>query len=163
MSDQRRIGYGYNRAARAFQAAAVDDVFIDTDRTGRSEREVLLRVGLRRGDTLVLLAAGDLGSGKGLRNIRAALEARGVSVEVSKPKGGDAPVMGRPPAARLADDEWKRLERMWRDPATDGAYLITQGCKVMGLNPAAQADREKARHRMYRRFKVKRGQTKERD
>lgn len=158
MSDTRRIGYGFNRTARAFEAAGVDDAFIDTDRTGRGERQLMFRVGLRRGDTLVLLALGDLGAGKGLRNLRAELEAKGVTVEVHKPAPAEPKPMGRPSAAGLDDETWERLRVMWTDPATDGAYLLTQGCKAMGLNPTKQADRDKARYRMYRRFKVKRGQ-----
>lgn len=156
MGASRRIGYGANRKPADFASAALDDLYLDTERTGSVEREVMVRIGLRRGDTLVVLKISDLGAGKGLRNFKAAMADRGIEIEVFQPPKPEAARQGRPPAARLQDADWERLEAMWRDPASAGGYIIDKACGLMGLDKDDKKDREKARQRLYRRFKVKR-------
>ena len=152
--DAKRIGYGINRRPRDFFAARLDEVFLDGPKTDRSEFHQMVRFALRRGDTLVVLQISDLGAGKGLRNLRAALEGRGVTVEVFQPIEDKRPP-GRPPAADLSDDEWARLGRLHHDVTIDGAYVVTQACKAMGLDPEDPKARHRVRSRMQRRFKAR--------
>ena len=66
-----RVGYGYSRHEDDFKGADVERVWIDHKGTERLERADMLREGgLRSGDTLVLLSAGDLGRGGELPGLR---------------------------------------------------------------------------------------------
>lgn len=113
---------------------------------------MLVRIGLRRGDTLVLIRMGDLGAGKGLRNLRAALEQRGVTIEVFEPEPDEPRPRGRPEKGGLDDHAWSRLEKLWRDPAVDGGYTITKACEAMREDPSDRKARERVRLRLHRKF-----------
>lgn len=152
MSDTRRVGYGFNRTPADFFAARIDDLYLDTDRTERAERAHMVRIGLRRGDTLVVIGVGDLGAGKGLRNLRAALEQRGVSIETFEPPQEDKRPPGRPAKGGFGDEDWERFGRMWKDPATDGAYILRKACQEMGEDYEDKKARERVRHRLLRRL-----------
>lgn len=154
MSAGRRVGYGIGRKPADFAKADLDNLYLDTDRTRRIEREIMVRIGVRdhQGDTIVVLQISDLGAGKGLRNFRAAMADRGVSIEVFKPEPDEAPPRGRPPAGKLDDDTWGRLEAMWRDPASDGGYIVDKACEAMGEDMSVRSAREKVRLRLHRRF-----------
>ncbi|MEM6625016.1 MAG: hypothetical protein AAF674_22595 [Pseudomonadota bacterium] len=152
MSDGRRVGYGIGRKPADFAEAGLDDLYLDTDRTRRVEREIMVRIGLRSGDTIVVLQVSDLGAGKGLRNFRAAMNERGVDIEVFKPDPGQVPRRGRPPAGKISADDWDRLGNMWRDPASDGGYIIRKACAAMGEDYDDDKARNKVRLRLHRRF-----------
>ena len=109
---------------------------------------------LRAGDTLVLLAIGDLGAGKGLRNMRAELASRGVGVEVVEPvKEASQPApRGRPPAWSPDPSDDERFGNMWRDPSVDGAYIIDRVAEVMGEEANTRPQRERIRQRLLRRY-----------
>lgn len=106
-----RVGYGINRSDRDFAKADVARLYIDTDRTERMERADLLQYGLRRGDTLVLLAAGDLGRGAELPAIRRILEERGVTTEIVQTKPKRQP--GRPPEFAPNDEQDRLIRGLW--------------------------------------------------
>lgn len=152
MSDVRRIGYGFNRSPADFFAAQVDDVYLDTDRTDRYERGHLVRGGVRRGDTLVVLQISDLGAGKGLRNLRAALEQRGVTIEIYQPPQEEKRPPGRPSKAGFDEEDWERFRLMWKDPATDGSYILRKACQEMGEDYDDKKARERVRQRLLRRL-----------
>ena len=108
---QMRIGYGFNRASADFAKAKVEDLYIDTRDTDRGERADMLISGrLRRGDTLVLLAPGDLGRGAELRPLRILLAERGVTVEVQIE---DSRPRGRPNEFEPDPDQNKRIRKLW--------------------------------------------------
>lgn len=147
-----RIGYGYKRRKADLEAAGAEKFYLDGDQTRREERVDLFR-DLRSGDTLVLIAMSDLGAGKGLRNMRAEIERRGVAVEVVEPAKAEEPKpMGRPRAGGLSQEDWDGLEVRWRDVSVDGAYLLDEACKKMGEDQTDRKARERVRQRLLRKF-----------
>lgn len=152
MGDSRRVGYGFNRSPADFYAARVDDLYLDTAKTDRFELTHMVRIGLRDGDTLVLLRISDLGAGKGLRNLRKALADRGVKIEIFEPEPDEKRDRGRPPKGGFDDEDWARFGRMWADPATDGGYIITKACQEMGEDQSDRKARERVRQRLLRKL-----------
>ncbi len=148
----KRIGYGLNRKPADFAEARTDKLWLDTSRTSRVEFEDMVRFAVRPGDTIVVLRISDLGAGKGLRNFRAAMEKRGVNIEVHTPKGEMPKKVGRPAKGKLTDEQIKRFKRLWKDPATQGKYLIQQACEAMGEDPNDAKARERVRQRLHRKF-----------
>jgi len=84
-----RIAYGYNRGDRVFDRHNVDRVFLDTSQTKRVQRyEMMHKLGLRRGDVVVVWHERDLGRGMELKQIREHFAALGVTIEaVGTPNG----------------------------------------------------------------------------
>ncbi len=120
-----RIGYGYNKAESDFASANVDRVYLDTKTTDRMERSEMLRRGLRGGETLVLLAKGDLAAGTDVRSVNRKLVELGVTVEVIEaPSDKPKRPRGRPaqfaPSAR-AD---KHIRALWYEPAFHKAAFV---------------------------------------
>lgn len=116
-----RIGYGYGRTSEDFGRAKVDKLYIDTAFTEREERNDLLLRGLRPGDTLVLLAIGDLGAGKGLAAIRRRLREVGVIVEVFEQRSGDKRPPGRPAQFSPTPEQDEKIRELWY---MDGVYAM---------------------------------------
>lgn len=152
MGDTRRVGYGFNRSPADFYAARIDDLYLDTRQTDRGELAHMVRIGLRSGDTLVLIRISDLGAGKGLRNLRKALEDRGVTIEIHEPEAEEKRPPGRPTKGGFDDADWKRFGKMWADPATDGGYIITKACQEMGEDADDRKARERVRQRLLRKL-----------
>jgi hypothetical protein len=148
-----KLGYGYKRRIAELEAVGAERVYIDGDNTNRVERRYLFR-DLRKGDTLVLIAMGDLGAGKGLRNMRAELEDRGVDIVVATPPEDDQePVQrGRPSAWLPTPEEDDRLRSLWTDVSVDGGYVIDLACAAMGQDKKDRKSRERVRHRLLRRY-----------
>lgn len=115
-----RIGYGFNRSSGDFVRARIDRLYIDTRDTERAERSDMLRVGIRSGDTLVLLAKGDLGRGAELPPIRRRLAERGVSIEVYK-DDTERRAPGRPADFNPSPTQDKRIRSLWYDV---GVYTL---------------------------------------
>lgn len=148
-----RIGYGFCRRPGEFYGLDCRVLYIDGENTNRSERSEMFRRGIRKGDTLVLLKIGDLGAGKGLRNMRAELESRGVEVEVATPPPEAPKRMGRPLAWEPTSDEVERLRALWADVSLDGRYVVGVACEMAGENAEDAKVRERMRQRLIRRFK----------
>lgn len=148
-----KIGYGYKRKTATLEAAGAERVYIDGEGTERIERRYLFR-DLREGDTLLLLATSDLGSGKGLQNMRAKLASRGVEIEVAAAPEKETPPskMGRPSAWSPSPEADDRLRSLYLDVSVDGGYVINLACAEMGLDSTNQKHREMARQRLLRRY-----------
>ena len=116
-----RVGYGFGRTSEDFGRARVERVYLDTAFTDRSERTDMLKIALRTGDTLVLLAMGDLGAGAGLRAIRRRLQDLGVTIEVLSPDEGEKRPPGRPAAYDPTPEQDERIRDLWY---MDGVYTM---------------------------------------
>jgi len=139
-----RIGYGYERAESLFSGLDVGRVLIDTNRTYRTERASLFTPGMMRpGDTVVLLALGDLGKGFGLTRFRAMLEAVGVELEICPPDVAHAK-RGRPATFNPDDQQQDQIRTLWRDPAFTLAYVLKRTGEIMGY--------EVRRHQLSHRY-----------
>lgn len=114
-----RVGYGFGRTERDFGRAKVDRVYLDTAFSERTERADMLRLGLRRGDVLVLLRPGDLGHGKDLINVRQMLADMGVKIEIGQGLEDKRPP-GRPRAFEPSPEQDERIKGMWY---AQGIYL----------------------------------------
>jgi hypothetical protein len=110
----RRIGYGYERQERDFAHAGCDLVYIDSEKTNRCERTELFRLGLRDGDTLVLLARGDLGKGRQVTGFIQEAERRGAAVRVAK-RPPERPAH-RPRGFEPPENEDAEILAMWKNP-----------------------------------------------
>lgn len=116
-----RIGYGYNRGDAAFRAADCSRLFLDTKATKRSERhDMLHKMGLRHGDTVVVVRESDLGWGRELQQIRAFIEAAGATIE----------------QLRVTTEPKKAAQRGMADGAKEVArpYWHLPGCSINFIN-----------------------------
>ncbi|MEL7299394.1 MAG: hypothetical protein AAFM92_03330 [Pseudomonadota bacterium] len=147
-----RIAYGFNRPEKALRRLNADRFYLDGPGTDRIERRYLLR-DLRAGDTLVVLAISDLGAGKGLRNMRAELDARDIAVEVVEPeKEQPKRPPGRPSAWNPSPADDDRIRALYDDWTIDGGYVIDQACEAMGEDKSQRLARERVRGRLLRRY-----------
>lgn len=145
-----RVGYGFKRKRSDFDKANVEKVWIDHHGTGREERTDMLVVGIRPGDTIVLLAPGDLGAGGEIPLIRREMQERRVTIEVVPLTKETAPP-GRPPAFKPDAELERRLKRLWTDGRYGGRYVLDKGCEAAGWKPT-KANREKMRMWLYNKF-----------
>lgn len=122
-----RIAYGYRRAEKDFAKADVETIYIDTPKSDRNERrEMFQGGGMRHGDTLVLLAKGDLGYGRELKRMRERLEEMGVSIEYVEAIEVEAPTRprGRPVGFNPTPDHDREIKEAWHDEDRVGSYAI---------------------------------------
>ncbi len=127
-----RIGYGYERPELLFNRLDCDRVLIDTSKTHRLERASLFAPGmLRAGDTLVLLALGDLGRGFGLSKFQAMLERHGVGIEICPPEKAEG-MRGRPRKFNPDGNQDDQIRTLWRTPAYTLAYILKRASEIMG-------------------------------
>lgn len=115
-----RIGYGFGRTSADFGRAKVTRVYIDTAFTDRDERRDMLQHGLRSGDTVVVLALGDLGKGADYRAVLRRLHEAGCKVEVLD-KTRKPETRGRPKAYDPTTDQDARIRELWY---ADGIYQM---------------------------------------
>lgn len=141
-----RVGYGYGRSVREFDDAGVERVRIDREGTDRLERTDLLRDGLHEGDTVVLLAKGDLGSGGELLMIRAELERLGVAVEVVEKERKRA----RPGPKALFDPDPEadtRARLLWKDTKYSASHVLKEIARITGYAGTDKQLRNALNHR----------------
>lgn len=110
----RRIGYGYNRQEKDFAGHRVDRVWLDNHKTERLERSDALELAARPGDTIVVLARGDLGQGAEIPRIIKFIEGRGLTLEiVENAKPEPAAKRGRPTNFKPSALQSRRLRNHW--------------------------------------------------
>ena len=125
-----RVGYGYNRIEKEFAHASCDRVWIDGQHTERQERSTMLGMGLRKGDTLVLLARGEL------------------TVDVCPPEKDQPKPRGRPKKFDPTPEQDEEIRRLWADPVMyTRAYVIMRATEITG----APVDRNALYHRYGKR------------
>lgn len=106
-----RIGYGWKRHENEFKHANVDRIFIDFPSDDRGRRYTAIAACFP-GDTLVLLAKGDLGFGGEIPMLRTQLREHGVTVEVCEPdKSKGSP--GRKPTFDPTKEQLSDLTSWW--------------------------------------------------
>lgn len=77
------IAYGYKRADRDFKAHNPDRLFIDAPGTMREGRyDMLHKLGIRKGDTVLVFSEKDLGGGREISFIRDFITDAGGSIRV---------------------------------------------------------------------------------
>lgn len=127
----KKIGYCYRCNPADLEAAGCELVYVDTPKTDRLERRDMLKMGLRKDDTLVLLKPGDLGAVGELKRLREQIEAMGVTIEIYEP----AKPLRRPGAPRKYDPEPELRERigvMWHDLDLSGPYVLRRAQELVG-------------------------------
>ena len=128
-----RIGYGLNRIEKEFADANCDQIWIDGQHTERQERSAMLATGLRNGDTLVLLARGDLGRGGELSIIYRALADRGIDVDVVKPFSEKPKRKPGRPGFSPTPEQDAEIKKLWADPVLYTlAYVIRRVEQITG-------------------------------
>lgn len=136
MGDERvRVGYGFRRPDKEFDKLECDRLFIDTHGTKRIHRTEMLKLVRDRDCVVVLVASGDLGSGKE----RAALNVRieqdyGGIIELPKDRGV-APARrrpGRPTRHTWTSEEKQAVCPLWTDPDYSQQYVIDRASEVIG-------------------------------
>jgi hypothetical protein len=128
----------------------VAQVYLDWDRERRDRRRMFAN--FRAGDVLVLLRPSDLGAGMGLHNMRADLEAKGVTVEIAPAAPKPPAPKGRPPAWKPDAETDARFRALWADVAVDGGYLLDLACDDMGEDKTDKKARERVKQRLQRRY-----------
>lgn len=137
------VYYGYNRSDRDFRPlkAPADMIFIDDVKSERSARRAaFIRLEDAGGGTLVLLAYGDLGSGREIAGLKAHLAAIGATVEGPDERGevkrAERRAVASPLSKRFAppDDVDAEMRRRWRLPGMFSTeYLIAWLARDHGL------------------------------
>ncbi len=142
-----RIAYGYERAESLFKDLDCDRVLLDTAKTHRMERASLFAPGMMRaGDTVVLLALGDLGRGFGLAKFQAMLEQHGVGIEVCPPEKVEG-MRGRPSKFNPDPTQDDQIRTLWHTRAYTLAYVLKRAGEIMGHS----VERHQLSHRYGRR------------
>lgn len=118
----KRIGYGFNRSDREFDALNIEPLklFIDLPGSERPERRGMFAALSNVDDAVVVLVAnGDLGAGREINLLRKEIERLGATIE--GPQDRDAPAApaprGRAPKFVPDEDADKTLRDMWQRPA----------------------------------------------
>ena len=111
----------------------------------------MLQLGLRAGDTLVLLAKGDLGRGGELAMIRSSLKESGIAVEVAEHEAPPAKQRGRAPAFSPNEDQDKTLKKLWHDVSYPGPYVQRRGCEMADWGDSGE-NRTKMRNFLNNRY-----------
>ncbi|MEM1040943.1 MAG: hypothetical protein AAGI12_15900 [Pseudomonadota bacterium] len=140
MTDGIFIGYGFNRDERDFAHTKCERLFLDYDGkarivkgrkrapdTERVFRDDLIEMGLRPGDTLVVLDMKDLGQGNHLK----VLERMGNPIVVD-PLEVEPAKLGRPYVhAPPTREQFKRLRLLWTGPRKI-ASVLEEASQIMG-------------------------------
>ncbi len=127
-----RVGYGYERAESLFKDLGCEEVLIDTEKTHRTERASLFKLGrLRKYDTLVVLALGDFGRGFGLAKFRRLLDDLGVTIEVCPPEK-IAGIRGRPATFTPDITQDDQIRTLWNSVPHTLAYVLKRAGEIMG-------------------------------
>jgi DNA invertase Pin-like site-specific DNA recombinase len=125
------IGYGFRRTEAALKQAGAERVWIDLSKE-RTERADMLRIGLKAGDTLIVLSKNDLGgSARANRIIRDNLTAMGVTVAVVAPDTLSKP-MGRPRKFDPTPEQAEQIKEIWLCWHHTGAYKLRRAAEIMG-------------------------------
>lgn len=143
-----RIGYGYRRRDSEFDGLDCERLYIDTPRTDREERAAMFRMGIRSGDTLVMLARGDLGYGRELQRLRIRLGEMGVTVEYAESPKKDRKPPGRPAVFEPSKDDDKAIQEAWHDE-----WTTVKGALGIAARLGYQVEPHHLRHRYGNRFK----------
>lgn len=143
-----------DRTPSALLDAGADRVWVDHKGSARLERAELFTNGLRKGDTLLLLARADLGVGKEVPRFEALAAQIGAEIEVVEPaappgrlKPGPKPKLD-PTADQMARclhywrGPWKRSEAMRQISEVVGFDVTASQCnRALGpRNPTKEAD-----------------------
>ena len=108
-----------------------EKVFADYKGTNRQELNMLLvRGGVRKGDTLCVRSLGDLGQGAESTRIRKLVEAKGVKIEIL-PVEKELKVQGRPKKFAPTPDQKEHLCVLWYSPATL-SHVLDRAEDIMG-------------------------------
>lgn len=118
-----KYAYGYKVTAADLAYLGADRVIIDTDRK-RKNRQDMIRLKLRKGDTLALMYLRHLGGSPVADRVwREKVEAKGVTVEIKTP----------PPKPKGRPHDYKKLPReyemavraIWQGDGTEAVRLDT--------------------------------------
>ena len=111
----------------------------------------MLVLGTRAGDTIVLLAASDLGRGGELPLLRKDIRGRGMSVEVMELPTEPPKQAGRPSPFVPSASQIKSLQKSWKDVRYTGKYSYQKVCDMAEWEPNKQSF-EKARQWLNNKF-----------
>lgn len=134
-----RIGYGYNRPDKDFDAWDCERVFVDTNRTEREERAAMFSIFplIDSPIELFMFTKGELGYGKELQQLRKTLDAQGVSITYPPVK---VESRGRKPKFNPTPEQITLFNRYWKDDKYSQAYCLRKISEEMGFNvPRHQA------------------------
>lgn len=108
-----------------------DKTFADFKGTGRAElQDMILRKGIRSGDTLRVRALSDLGQGAESPRIQKAIADLGVTLEVV-PGAGSERVKGRKPRLKPTPEQKEHICALWYSPAPVD-HVISRASDIMG-------------------------------
>ena len=125
------VAYLYNRPVSEGAAMGADKTFADFKGTGRQElQDMLLRKGIRPGDTLRVRALSDLGQGAESPRIQKAISDLGVTLEVVP--GSAAPkVKGRKARLKPTPEQKEHICALWYSPAPVD-HVLSRASEIMG-------------------------------
>lgn len=108
-----KFGYGINRTIAELEKAGAERCYIDHDGSRRTERNQLF-ADLRKGDTVILLARGDLGRGRETERLEALIADAGATVEAKEPPDGARKPPGPKPRFNPTPEEHRRVQHYWQ-------------------------------------------------
>lgn len=152
-----RIGYGFNRREKEFDGLRLDKLFLDFKGGDREERSAMWSA-CRPGDTIVMLAKGDLGRGGELLLLRSQIAERGVTIEVASIDAEPAGKPGAPTVFAPDDKQRARLKRMWTDGMYSRGYVLGQLLEMAGWPDDAES-RKRARNWLNHNISLRSGKS----
>lgn len=120
--------YGYQRST-ADAPDGCERVWLDDKTTGRQERDDMIKA-VRDGDTVALIAPGDLGHGRELSGLRALIEGKGVTIVVHEPEMIPAP-RGRPRLFQPDHQQDKKIRTLY-ESALEMHHVLDRAREIMG-------------------------------
>lgn len=121
--------YGYKRSPKDAPPYC-EKVWLDDERTNRQERDdMILALRPAGADVVVVLAESDLGRGRELPAIRAAIEAKGATVSVEAPEQ-EPERRGRPAKFTPNADQDAKIRRLYRSYQVM-SYVLTRATEIM--------------------------------
>lgn len=128
-----KIAYIYNRPSAVVAEWGVDKVYIDAPGTMRMERKEMIHVGgIRQGDTLVLAAMSDLGSGSVGSAFAELIKSKGVKIDVRPiPQERAKQKPPRAPRLRPTDAQKRQICALWSS-GLEQSHVRYRAAQIVG-------------------------------
>ena len=126
-----KFGYGINRTIAKLEAVGAERCYIDHDGSRRTERNQLF-ADMRKGDTVILLARGDLGRGREIERLEALIADAGAKVEAKEPPDGARKPPGPKPTFNPTPEQKRRVQHYWQGPL-QRQEALRQIAEIMGM------------------------------
>lgn len=129
MGSSLRHFYGYKRQPQDAPDGC-DETWLDWPGTERQERDDML-LALRPGDAVVVLAKGDLGTGREIPAMVEAIQEAGAVMEIFTPEKAPPARQGRPPTFDPTPEQDAKIRRLYHSRVVL-SHVLKRASEIMG-------------------------------